>query len=335
MRAATGASVAAVGRIEQTIGEINAIAGSIAAAVEEQGAATAEIARNVTETAAAANEMTRRISEVSAEAEQTGERSAQVRGDTAALNAMVDELKHSVIRVVRTSTAEVDRRATRRRPCLADATITRQGQVGKAVIRDISERGCFAETELRCIPGQHVEVVLDGFGLRLTGSVTHAADDGSHIAFIGDGVPGADADRISLQTIPELVALAKNDHVAFVKKVADAVEAHEKPPPESLATLHHCRFGRWHDGVSDSATLALPSFKAIEEPHRTVHELGRKALAALAAGDTATARREVALLREASGRILQNLDAFGREYPSTVRAERQTSPGKPRELAAA
>ncbi len=40
VRAATGASVAAVGRIEQTIGEIDAIAGSIAAAVEEQGAAT-------------------------------------------------------------------------------------------------------------------------------------------------------------------------------------------------------------------------------------------------------------------------------------------------------
>ena len=38
VRSATDASVAAVGRIEQTIGEINAIAGTIAAAVQEQGA---------------------------------------------------------------------------------------------------------------------------------------------------------------------------------------------------------------------------------------------------------------------------------------------------------
>ena len=60
VRTATGASVAAVTQIEQTISEINAIAGSIAAAVEQQGAATAEIARNVTETATAANEMTSR-----------------------------------------------------------------------------------------------------------------------------------------------------------------------------------------------------------------------------------------------------------------------------------
>ena len=72
VRGATGVSVAAVVRIEETIREISAIASSIAAAVEEQGAATAEIARNVTETASAANEMNSRTMEVSTEAEQTG-----------------------------------------------------------------------------------------------------------------------------------------------------------------------------------------------------------------------------------------------------------------------
>ena len=113
VRGATGASVAAVARIEQTISEINAIAGSIAAAVEQQGAATAEIARNVAETAAAANEMTSRTTEVSAEAEQTGIHAADVRENAVALNTAVGELRHSVIRVVRTSTPEVDRRADR------------------------------------------------------------------------------------------------------------------------------------------------------------------------------------------------------------------------------
>ncbi len=110
MRVATNASVATVGHIEQTIGEVNAIAGAIAAAVEEQGAATAEIARNVSEIAAAAHEMTRRISEVSSESQQTGQRSAQVRDHTVALDTMVGELKHVVVRIVRSSTEEVDRR---------------------------------------------------------------------------------------------------------------------------------------------------------------------------------------------------------------------------------
>ena len=129
VRGATGVSVAAVVRIEQTIGEINAIASSIAAAVEEQGAATAEIARNVTETASAANEMTSRTTEVSTEAEQTGKHAVEVRENAEALNTAVGDLRNSVIRVVRTSAAEVDRREFRRRPCHIEATIGGQGQV--------------------------------------------------------------------------------------------------------------------------------------------------------------------------------------------------------------
>jgi methyl-accepting chemotaxis protein len=110
VRDATGASVAAMGRIQQTIDEINAIANSIAAAVEEQGVATAEIARNVTETAGAAREMTRRINEVSMEAQSTGRDTQRVRENTAALNSEVSELQHAVIRVVRSATTDVDRR---------------------------------------------------------------------------------------------------------------------------------------------------------------------------------------------------------------------------------
>ncbi len=117
VRAATGASVTAVGRIEDTISEINAIAGSIAAAVEEQGAATTEIARNVSETAAAANEMTSRTNEVFSEAQQTGRQAGEVLTNTVDLNAAMEDLHKAVIHLVRTSTSELDRRRYRRRPC--------------------------------------------------------------------------------------------------------------------------------------------------------------------------------------------------------------------------
>ena len=105
VRAATGASVAAVGRIEQTIAEISTIAASIAAAIEEQGAATAEIARNVGETAAAAGEISRCVAEVSGETRKTGLGIAQIREDTARLKTMVGELTQSVIQTVRDSAA--------------------------------------------------------------------------------------------------------------------------------------------------------------------------------------------------------------------------------------
>ena len=86
VRSATGASVAAVARIDQTIAEISAIAGSIAAAVRQQDAATAEIARNVAATAEAANEMTGRTNDVSHEAAGTGRHAADLRDNTVALN---------------------------------------------------------------------------------------------------------------------------------------------------------------------------------------------------------------------------------------------------------
>ena len=95
--------------------------------------------------------------------------------------------------------------------------------------------------------------------------------------------------------------MAKDDHTAFVKRVVDIVAAGEKLPPDSLASPHHCRFGRWYDNVSDDATMALPSFKAIKQPHEAVHELGRRALIALSADDAAGAQRCVADMREPIG----------------------------------
>ena len=114
VRSATSASADAVGRIERTIDEIHSISSSIAAAVEEQGAATAEIARNVAETAAAANAMTDRTAEFSAQAEATGRQASDLREHTASLNGAIEELRHTVVRVVRTSTTEVDRRRSPR-----------------------------------------------------------------------------------------------------------------------------------------------------------------------------------------------------------------------------
>ncbi len=188
VRAATGASVDRGRRIEQTIGEIDAIASSIAAAVEQQGAATAEIARNVAETAAAANEMTSRTHEVSAEAGRTGQQAMEVRENTAALDGAVHDLHRSVIQLVRTAATEVDRRRYRRRACLVEATLTLQGQTEPASLHDISERGCYVITKLLCRPGQHVDIASPRFGVRLVGTVADRTDDGVHLTFLGDGL---------------------------------------------------------------------------------------------------------------------------------------------------
>jgi methyl-accepting chemotaxis protein len=178
VRAATDASVAAVARIEQTITEVNSIAGSIAAAVEEQGSATAEIARNVAETAAAAQEMTNRTDEVSAEARDTRERASDVLTNTSALGTALEDLKRSVIRVVRTSTAEVDRRATERLELDVPCRLQVSGQTHAARVIDLSNGGAHVVGAPALAIGSRGTLGLDGAGFALPFSVK-SSDAGS------------------------------------------------------------------------------------------------------------------------------------------------------------
>jgi methyl-accepting chemotaxis protein len=184
VRSATGISVAAVARIEQTIGAINEIATSISAAVEEQAAATAEIARNVAETASAANVMTARTSEVSAEAVRTGEQAAEVHQDTAGLAAAVDDLRRSVIKVVRTSTSEVNRRAIERfevdLPCRISAS---GGGAAAARITDFSAGGACVRDGPAMRTGERGTLDVDGVGFPLPFQVRRMEAGALHVAF--------------------------------------------------------------------------------------------------------------------------------------------------------
>ena len=168
VRAATGAAVMAVARIETRIGEISAIAGSIAAAVEEQGAATAEIARNVGETAAAANEMTARNLEVSDEARRAGAHASQVLADVRSLDTAVGELKQSVIRTVRTSAEEVDRRAFSRMEVDLAARIEAAGGAPHQVrVTDLSAGGARIAGDQAISEGVHGVLHIAGFSTGL------------------------------------------------------------------------------------------------------------------------------------------------------------------------
>ncbi len=192
VRAASDVSVAAVARIERTITEVNSIAGSIAAAVEQQGAATAEIARNVAETAAAANIMTGRTGDVSAEAVRTGQQAADIDRDTVELETAVNDLRQSLIKVVRTSTSEVDRRANRRRhidlPCRV--TLAGGGSQG-ARINDLSSGGASVVNGPEMRPGDRGAIDIPAVGSPLPFQVRASGGDGLHVAFELDAAAGA------------------------------------------------------------------------------------------------------------------------------------------------
>jgi methyl-accepting chemotaxis protein len=96
MQGVTRDAVAAIERIDRTIGQINEISGSIAAAVEEQGAATREIARSVQEAAVGTGTVSSNILEVNHAAAETGSAATQVLGAAQSLGEQANGLRRSV-----------------------------------------------------------------------------------------------------------------------------------------------------------------------------------------------------------------------------------------------
>jgi methyl-accepting chemotaxis protein len=186
VQAATSAAVAAVQRIETTIGAVNAIASAIAAAVEEQGAATAEIARNVTGTAAAVNEMTSRNADVSNEAEQAGRHAGDVLASTKVLENAVHDLRQAIVRTVRTSTEEVDRRLFKRVPSDLLCTIEVAGHPQRVHIADISEGGARLIGATQLPAGGTGTVRINGVQAALPVAILAVDEESVRIAFKAD-----------------------------------------------------------------------------------------------------------------------------------------------------
>ncbi len=137
----TRTAVAAVAEIGGTIGEMDEISAAIAVAMEEQSAATQEISRNVAETSNAAREVSARIALVSQDADQTGSQAVQMRQGSSAVAASIAELRRVLVRVVRTSTSDADRRRQPRyrvdEPCM----VTIGGRSQAARVLDLSASG--------------------------------------------------------------------------------------------------------------------------------------------------------------------------------------------------
>ena len=110
MQEVTSEAVKAISSIIDTIASINKKSEEIAAAVQSQDQATREIANNVNESAAGAREVMERITVVSQDAQAVGALSGELSAATTQLGDEVKRLKNTVVRVVRTSTPEVERR---------------------------------------------------------------------------------------------------------------------------------------------------------------------------------------------------------------------------------
>jgi methyl-accepting chemotaxis protein len=193
IRAATDAAVSAVGEIGARIREVDEVAGAIATAMEEQGSATQEIARNVSQTAEASREVSAKIQNVSQEADAVGARAVEVREAIASVTREVDGLRGILVKVVRTSTDDANRRQFPRYALQLGVEATdAAGKRIDAKLLDLSEGGANIATEASLGAGERGALRIDGYSKRLSYRVRAVEGGRAHMEFTFSGDDAAD-----------------------------------------------------------------------------------------------------------------------------------------------
>ncbi|MCW2244479.1 methyl-accepting chemotaxis protein [Azospirillum fermentarium] len=306
-------AITGIEEVAGTVHHMEEINASISTAIEEQAAATQEIARSVQEVAAHTMQVNGMMEQVMNNTRSATRVAMTVGGSADRMREALVQLPTLLARAIRNSSDMANRRKARRRPTLSETQVRSGGQTAKGLMRDLSECGCFVETELHAHSGSPVEIDMPG-RRPACGTIVANTGEGLHIRFDAEVMTTADADRISTDDMRRIVDLAKSDHVAFVTKIMETLGGQRQMLPADLSTHHSCRLGRWYDHVNDPQTMRLDSYRRMAEPHRLVHEKGREVLLALESGDRAAAERLAGDLKRQSEQVLALLDRMGMEY---------------------
>jgi aerotaxis receptor len=187
IQSATRDAVKAVAGIGQTVQEIDQTSGTIAAAMEEQSAATQEISRNVAETSTAAQEVSLLIAQVSQNADETGNQAEGVRGMSTQVAESIEALRSALVKVVRTSTTEADRRQKPRYQVDLPITVQFRGAQTPGRIINLSQGGAMVAAAFTAEPGEQGTLRIQGCTAPLAFVVKSATGKVAHLKFDLDG----------------------------------------------------------------------------------------------------------------------------------------------------
>ncbi len=124
-----------------------------------------------------------------------------------------------------------------------------------------------------------------------------------------EGMINAQFQELDGFSLPHAILFrAKSDHFLWKKNLADILVGRSDKTSAALTSHHECRLGKWYGSVSDPAYLNHPIYRALEEPHRRVHEHGKKAADLFLSGDREGAGREYQEVERASREVVSLLD---------------------------
>jgi chromosome segregation ATPase len=139
---------------------------------------------------------------------------------------------------------------------------------------------------------------------------TDVATSSSQIdAVVSDVIARSDQmqEVIRLATTSSFLSTVKLDHAVWKNQIYSLIEREDFQAGANSHT--ECRLGHWYyEGYGGRKYGAMHSFKAIEAPHRKVHEAGRAALEAGLSKDKSAMMARLQQMEDASLDVIQCID---------------------------
>ena len=117
----------------------------------------------------------------------------------------------------------------------------------------------------------------------------------------------------------------KQAHLNWVHRVEEMLAGRGLIKPDSQT---ECSLGRWYQGRGRLDWGHLPEFQAVSAPHEQLHALLAAILAAHQRGDTATTRRLLAEIKQASQQVVRSLVALEQRIGGATLTSASFSPAR-------
>ena len=162
VKASTEGTVTLVRAMADQVAEVDQVTAAIAAAMEQQSEATREIAAAVARAASASGRVTESMGEVSAAARSSSGEAERMRQGSRTAQVAIDATRERIVRVLRESVNETDRRLVPRFPVSMTGKLRIPGQPAPLDIRlvDVSAKGFRTEPSHSIQPGMRVGLTI-------------------------------------------------------------------------------------------------------------------------------------------------------------------------------
>jgi len=110
---------------------------------------------------------------------------------------------------------------------------------------------------------------------------------------------------ISQAAYASFINTVKVDHIAWKNDIYKVLTGKSEQSIEDFVSHTQCRLGKWYfEGNGKEQFSRLPAYKALDEPHKQVHESGVAALHYMEKNDCDKALDEIARMEQASDQVL-------------------------------